>query len=138
MLVTKQPVLKQFWYPVLPIAHLLPSKPQPFELLGQRIVLWMDEDGKPAAVVDRCCHRSAQLSKGVVVEGNIRCPYHGWCFNAEGVVFRFPNCNPGQFLRPTECRRTIAPNAMTTFGSVWENPSSQFQTFQNLRIPNFA
>jgi phenylpropionate dioxygenase-like ring-hydroxylating dioxygenase large terminal subunit len=62
MLVTQQPVLKRFWYPVIPVNHLhlqegqtegQSSQPQPFELLGQRIVLWLDQAGNSAAVEDR-------------------------------------------------------------------------------------
>ncbi|GAB4372894.1 MAG: aromatic ring-hydroxylating dioxygenase subunit alpha [Elainellaceae cyanobacterium] len=89
MLVTQEPVFKQFWYPVVPIAQLQES-PQSFVLLGQRLALWLTEDGTPAAVEDRCCHRSAQLSKGVVVKGSIQCPYHGWSFNGEGACVQVP------------------------------------------------
>jgi phenylpropionate dioxygenase-like ring-hydroxylating dioxygenase large terminal subunit len=89
MLITKQPVLKRFWYPVIPVAALQ-SGPQAFSLMGEPLVLWLDGEGKPAAVRDRCCHRSAQLSKGKVVEGNIRCPYHGWSFNGEGACVKVP------------------------------------------------
>lgn len=60
MLVTKQLVLRRFWYPVMPIANLS-NGPQPFELLGQKIVGGLTADGKPAAVAERCCHRSAQV-----------------------------------------------------------------------------
>lgn len=83
MLVTKQPVFRKFWYPVIPIADLI-GGPQPFTLLSQNIVLWLDADGKPAAAKDRCCHRSAQLSLGKVVNGSIACPYHGWQFDSSG------------------------------------------------------
>lgn len=87
MLVTKQPVFKQFWYPVMPMAEL--SEPKPFILLGQPIVLW-NAEGKPAAVQDRCCHRTAKLSLGKVVDGNICCPYHGWTFDSSGVCVHVP------------------------------------------------
>jgi phenylpropionate dioxygenase-like ring-hydroxylating dioxygenase large terminal subunit len=90
MLVTKQPVLKRFWYPVMPIAQISADKPQSFQLLGQKIALWIDKDGKPAAVADQCCHRSAQLSRGVVIDGCIRCPYHGWSYNPEGTCVKVP------------------------------------------------
>ncbi|MCU0523350.1 MAG: Rieske (2Fe-2S) protein [Elainella sp. Prado103] len=60
MLVTQQPVLKRFWYPVMPVDHLV-AQPQPFQLLGQPLVLWLDADGQPVVVTDRYCHRSAQL-----------------------------------------------------------------------------
>ncbi|KYC42360.1 Rieske (2Fe-2S) protein [Scytonema hofmannii PCC 7110] len=89
MLVTKQTVLKQFWYPVITLENLLKS-PQAFELLGQKIVLWLTADGQPAAIADRCCHRTAQLSKGQVIEGNICCPYHGWQYNAGGICVEVP------------------------------------------------
>jgi phenylpropionate dioxygenase-like ring-hydroxylating dioxygenase large terminal subunit len=89
MLVTQQPILKQFWYPVLPLQQLS-EQPQSFELLGQKIVLWRDAAGQPAAVQDRCCHRSAQLSLGCVVDGLIQCPYHGWRFDPTGACVQVP------------------------------------------------
>lgn len=39
MLVTKQPVLRRFWYPVIPVSHL-EDGPKPFRLLGDEVVLW--------------------------------------------------------------------------------------------------
>jgi phenylpropionate dioxygenase-like ring-hydroxylating dioxygenase large terminal subunit len=89
MLVTQQPVLKRFWYPVIPLLELL-DRPQSFELLGQKIVLWRDSQGHPAAAQDRCCHRSAQLSKGKVTDGCIECPYHGWRYDAKGACTHVP------------------------------------------------
>ncbi|MCY7284902.1 MAG: Rieske (2Fe-2S) protein, partial [Cyanobacteria bacterium CAN_BIN43] len=89
MLVTQQPVLKRFWYPVMPSSELL-DRPQSFELLGQKIVLWRDSQGQPAAAQDRCSHRSAQLSKGKVTDGCIECPYHGWRYDAKGACTHVP------------------------------------------------
>ncbi len=63
MLVTKQPVLRKFWYPVVP-ASKLTDAPTPFTLLGENIVLWKAADGTVACLQDRCCHRTAELSLG--------------------------------------------------------------------------
>jgi phenylpropionate dioxygenase-like ring-hydroxylating dioxygenase large terminal subunit len=90
MLVTQEPILQRFWYAVMPMHLLSREKPQPFELLGQKIALWLDGEGKPAVVRDRCCHRSAQLSKGVIIDGCLRCPYHGWSFDSHGVCVQVP------------------------------------------------
>lgn len=90
MLVTQQPVLKRFWYPVMPLDQLADGQPQPFQLLGQPIALWLDSEGQPAAVADQCCHRSARLSKGTAIDGCIRCPYHGWCFDRQGSCVAVP------------------------------------------------
>ena len=97
MLVT-QPVLRRFWYPVVLIADLSSDNPQPFQLLGQKIVLWLDTNGQPAAIADRCCHRSAQLSKGVLVNGCVRCPYHGWSFNRKGECVDVPQLSKAQVI----------------------------------------
>jgi phenylpropionate dioxygenase-like ring-hydroxylating dioxygenase large terminal subunit len=74
----------------MPLSHLSAQTPQSFELLGQRLVLWLDAQGQPAAAIDRCCHRSAQLSQGVVINGCIRCPYHGWSFDRQGACVDVP------------------------------------------------
>src|SRR5512138_927997 len=47
--------------------------------------LWRDGDGVPRALVDRCPHRHAPLSKGFVrPDGRLACGYHGWHFDGEG------------------------------------------------------
>ena len=67
MLNTRQKVLQNFWYATLPLDKLHDG-PKPFRLLGQNVVLFLDEEGKPAALEDRCCHRTAKLSKGWIKE----------------------------------------------------------------------
>ena len=64
MLATRQPVLRRFWYPVMPAA-LVDQGPQPFTLLDERIVLWKDGSGRYAAMADRCPHRSAAAQQGL-------------------------------------------------------------------------
>lgn len=89
MLVTQQPVFRRFWYPVVPVSALT-NGPQAFQLLGEPIVLWLTADGVPAAVRDRCCHRTAQLSLGKVSAGRLCCPYHGWEFDSSGICVHVP------------------------------------------------
>ena len=94
MLVTRQPVLRRFWYPVMPMAQLA-AGPQAFTLLGERMVLWQRADGSPAALQDRCCHRTAQLSKGFVDGDHIVCGYHGWTYESSGRCVRIPQNEDG-------------------------------------------
>ncbi|PSN18763.1 Rieske (2Fe-2S) protein [filamentous cyanobacterium CCP5] len=89
MMVTEHPVFRRFWYPVVPLEKLR-SRPQRFVLLAEPIAIWLDGDGLPAAASDRCCHRSARLSQGTVIEGCIRCPYHGWSFDRHGTCVDVP------------------------------------------------
>ncbi len=89
MLVTQQPLFRRFWYPVMPLDPLTEG-PQPFVLLGQPLVIWLDGNGDPQALLDRCCHRTAQLSLGTVVQGSLQCPYHGWQFDGSGSCVKVP------------------------------------------------
>lgn len=89
MLVTRQKVLRRFWYPVMPTA-MLEDGPKPFTLLGEPIVLFKGAEGRTVALADRCCHRTAQLSRGFVEDGNIVCGYHGWTYDCTGRCVRIP------------------------------------------------
>lgn len=89
MLVTKQPLLRRFWYPVIPEC-MLRDGPKPFTLLGRDLVLWIDGAGRAAAMDDRCPHRHARLSKGWIAGGQLQCGYHGWTFDGDGRCTRIP------------------------------------------------
>lgn len=53
------------------------------------LTLFRTEDGL-GCLTDRCPHRSAPLSGGVVREGAIECPYHGWRFDGAGRCVAVP------------------------------------------------
>jgi phenylpropionate dioxygenase-like ring-hydroxylating dioxygenase large terminal subunit len=89
MRVSEHAVFRRFWYPVMPLARLADG-PQPFTLLGTEIALWLDATGEPAAARDRCCHRTARLSRGAAVDGHVQCGYHGWTFDRTGRCVRVP------------------------------------------------
>ena len=71
-------------HPVLRAAKLR-GKPVRVELGGNAYVLWRDSARTPRALLDRCPHRHAPLSKGFVrPDGRIACGYHGWHFDGAG------------------------------------------------------
>ncbi|MGG6242469.1 Rieske 2Fe-2S domain-containing protein [Nodosilinea sp. AN01ver1] len=144
MLVTQHPVLRRFWYPVMPIADLTDG-PQSFTLLGEPLVLWLTTEGEPAALRDRCCHRSAKLSMGIVQNGCVRCPYHGWSYNADGSCANVPQLDPGVAIPKTY--RVDAFQCAERYGYVWvclsEDPLlplpeiSEAEVSENRLIPQF-
>ncbi len=97
MLTTQQATLRHFFHAVMPL-DLLKDGPKPFRLMGQNIVLFLDAEGAPQALEDRCCHRTARLSKGWMNGGQLVCGYHGWEYDGTGQVVRIPQFEPGARL----------------------------------------
>ncbi len=115
MLTTQQKVLRRFWYALMPMS-MLEDGPKPFRLMGEDLVLWKQSDGTPAAVRDRCCHRTAKLSKGFVENGNIVCGYHGWQYDCTGACVKIPQ-QPDQQIPGNA--RVPAYRAQEKYGYVW-------------------
>ncbi|MEM8741403.1 MAG: aromatic ring-hydroxylating dioxygenase subunit alpha [Pseudomonadota bacterium] len=78
------------WYPVAKSVEIRADRPYGTRLLGEKIVLWRDADGRLSCLEDFCPHRGAPLSYGEVHEGNLGCRYHGVVVDREGVVVRVP------------------------------------------------
>jgi len=51
---------------------------------GRRLVTFKDSNDKITALENVCPHRGAKLSDGIVKNGCIECPYHGWKFDSDG------------------------------------------------------
>jgi vanillate O-demethylase monooxygenase subunit len=70
--------------------------------LNQPVVLYRRGDGRPAALADRCCHRSLPLSCGKVIGNDLECGYHGLAFAPDGACVRVPGQTrvpPGAHVR---------------------------------------
>lgn len=117
MLTTRQAVFRKFWHAVMPLSMLEGGVPRPFTLLGEPLVLFLDAEGRPAALQDRCCHRTAKLSKGRCVNGALECGYHGWTYDAGGRVIRIPQYDAGRPIPPEY--RTPAFRCEARHGYAW-------------------
>ena len=82
--------LKDNWY-IAAEARELRRKPIGLELYGEKIVLFRDERGEPAALEDRCAHRNLELSQGKAIDGCIECQYHGWRYDGAGALKAVPS-----------------------------------------------
>lgn len=106
--------LARFWQPVATSAELT-SSPLAVELLGRNLVLVRLEGGV-SAFDDLCRHFGAALSVGEVVEGRLRCAYHGWSYDAAGRCVDIP-ARRGLPI-PREAR-VASHRATEAYGLVW-------------------
>jgi phenylpropionate dioxygenase-like ring-hydroxylating dioxygenase large terminal subunit len=90
-----------YWYVVAESCELTPVRPLARRVLDEWLVCFRGEDGAPTVLRDRCLHRNAPLSAGIVRAGLLSCPYHGWRYDGEGRVVAIPSLTSGTL--PAHC-----------------------------------
>jgi phenylpropionate dioxygenase-like ring-hydroxylating dioxygenase large terminal subunit len=108
--------LRGYWY-VVAESRDIAGAPLQVRLLGTDVVIWRGPDGLLVAAPDRCPHREAPLSLGVVESGCLSCCYHGWTFGAEGRCVRVPSAPASVPVPPTSHLRTHP--VVERYGLVW-------------------
>lgn len=82
-------LLRNYWY-VAALSDEVGTAPLGRTILGEPIAFYRCESGAIAAIENRCCHRAAPLSRGMVRGNNLECGYHGMTFNSQGICVRIP------------------------------------------------
>ncbi|MDH7794016.1 phenylpropionate dioxygenase-like ring-hydroxylating dioxygenase large terminal subunit [Beijerinckia sp. GAS462] len=76
--------LRNCWYGLAWAEELLATPLLARRILGMDMVVFRDAKGRPTALRDRCPHRFAPLSRGVLKDGTVQCSYHGLRFDGAG------------------------------------------------------
>lgn len=115
----EHPALRSYWYPVAESADLTTDSVA-VTLLGDDYVLWRATDGAVVAAPDRCPHRQAPLSIGVVESGQLTCAYHGWSFAGGGRCVEIPSSGTDSTVPPAAHLHCLA--VQERYGLVWICP----------------
>lgn len=91
--------LRDAWYVVARSSDLR-GAPIERTVAGQRLALFRGPK-TVHAVAAQCPHRGANLAEGSVIDGCVRCPYHGWSFDGSGRCVHIPS-NPADLRIPAE------------------------------------
>jgi phenylpropionate dioxygenase-like ring-hydroxylating dioxygenase large terminal subunit len=84
-------LMRRYWMPAA-LSEEIPKggAPIPVRLLGEDLVLFRDDTGRPGLLGLHCAHRGADLSYGRVEDGGLRCIYHGWLYDVGGRCLEQP------------------------------------------------
>lgn len=63
---------------------------QGIKLGSTSLIIQCDKQGRPRAFLNVCSHRHAQLCEQGLHRGPIRCPYHSWTYDREGIPAGIP------------------------------------------------
>src|SRR6266508_1238615 len=84
-------LLRCYWQPIVLSEELPPGgPPKPLKILGEDLVLFRDDQGRPGLLGLHCSHRGTDLSYGRVEDGGLRCIYHGWLYDIAGQCLEQP------------------------------------------------
>lgn len=92
--------LHENWYVAALSRQVNAKRPFAAVVMEEPLVLFRDGQGRARALLDRCLHRNAPLSRGALFDGCIGCPYHGWTYNGEGQCVIVPSESHDQRVRP--------------------------------------
>ena len=93
-------LLRSYWQPAALAEELQGNRPvKAVRLLGEDFVLLRDYQGRYGMLGRHCPHRRADLSFGRLEDGGLRCAFHGWLFDVEGVCLETPAEPEGSRLR---------------------------------------
>lgn len=102
-------VMRRYWQPAALSDELKGNRPVvPVTLLGEKLVLFRDNDGA-LGLIDRFCpHRGADLCYGRLEDNGLRCPFHGWHFDRTGQCVEQPG-EPADSRMHESIRNTSYP-----------------------------
>jgi phenylpropionate dioxygenase-like ring-hydroxylating dioxygenase large terminal subunit len=77
------PLIFNAWY-VIALDEQVDRTLKSIKVLGQPLVYYRAEDGRPVVLDDRCLHRRFPLSKGQLKGDSVQCGYHGFTYDRTG------------------------------------------------------
>lgn len=83
-------LLRKFWHPVTSSKNVSRGAATPIRMLGEDLTVYRGESGQAYVVGSRCAHRRTLLHTGWVEGEQIRCLYHGWCYDGTGQCVERP------------------------------------------------
>ncbi len=84
-------LMRRYWQPAALAEELDAPRPvKRVRLLGEDLVLFRDDNARYGLLARHCAHRGADLAFARCEDGGLRCPFHGWLYDATGACLEQP------------------------------------------------
>ena len=110
-------LLRRYWMPVAALSDLDDKAAVKVRILGEDLAVFKDGSGNIGLVAELCPHRRCSLAYGVPEVQGIRCPYHGWLFDAQGNCLEQPAESPNSTFK--DRIKTTAYKTEVLGGLIW-------------------
>jgi len=87
-------LLRRYWMPFATVRQMHEHPTRAVSLLGEHLVAFRDRSGRYGLIQEFCAHRNTNMLWGITEPEGLRCPYHGWLYDAEGNCLDQPAESP--------------------------------------------
>lgn len=111
--------LRQEWHAIARSAELRAGQSLRRTLYGHPLLVWRDQSGQLRALTDACLHQLAPLHVVDYATNCVKCPYHGWEYDGQGVLRSVPSA-PSMVTKMARGVRSFP--VVESAGFVWIHP----------------
>jgi 5,5'-dehydrodivanillate O-demethylase len=83
-------LMRRYWHPIATSQDIAGNPVRAVRILGESLTLFRDRRGRLGLIGERCAHRRVNMKCGIPEENGLRCPYHGWMYDAAGQCIEQP------------------------------------------------
>jgi 5,5'-dehydrodivanillate O-demethylase len=131
-------LMRWYWHPIAASGQLAENPVRRVRILGEDLVLYRDRSGNLGLIQERCAHRATGLWYGIPDVDGLRCPYHGWKYDATGQCIDQPLEPPDRTFK--EKIKIKAYSVQELGGLIWaylgEPPVPLLPQWEQLVRPN--
>ena len=120
------PALRNGWHSLCR-SDEVSDVPRRFTLLAEDYVAYRSREGDVRVFLDRCPHRFAPLSLGTCEGDVLRCGYHGWAYDAQGLCVEIPALGANATI-PPRAKLTAPAGVGESHGMVFVAPDEPLTT----------
>jgi phenylpropionate dioxygenase-like ring-hydroxylating dioxygenase large terminal subunit len=110
-------MIRNQWYAVLDAGEIKKNRLTGITRFSEKLVFWRDTQNMICCIADKCCHRGAGISKGIVIDGHAACPFHGFQYDGSGKVTYIPA--EGRNSTVPDRYHTDSYQAKEAYGFIW-------------------